>query len=80
MIENVDVEFKELDKLTGKLPSNLSKEIAAFANTLGGEIYIGIKDDGSVVGVEEPDDVMTKISNLIHDTIFPDLIPFVQIQ
>lgn len=80
MIENVDVEFKELDKLTGKLPNNLSKEIAAFANTLGGEIYIGIKDDGSVVGVEEPDDVMTKISNLIHDTIFPDLIPFVQIQ
>ncbi len=80
MIENVDVEFKELDKLTGKLPNNLSKEIAAFANTLGGEIYIGIKDDGSVVGVEEPDDVMTRISNLIHDTIFPDLIPFVQIQ
>ena len=80
MIENVDVEFKELDKLTGKLPNNLSKEIAAFANTLGGEIYIGIKDDGSVVGVEEPDDVMTRISNLVHDTIFPDLIPFVQIQ
>ena len=80
MIENVDEEFKELDKIKGTLPGSLSKDIAAFANTLGGEIYIGIKDDGSIVGVENPDDVMTRISNLVHDSILPDLIPFIQIQ
>ena len=80
MIENVDVEFKELDKIKGTLPGSLSKDIAAFANTLGGEIYIGIKDDGSIAGVENPDDVMTRISNLVHDSIIPDLIPFIQIQ
>lgn len=80
LIENVDVEFKELDKLTGKLPNNLPKEIISFANTLGGEIYIGIKDDGTIIGIDNPDDVMTRISNLVHDSIFPDIIPFVQIQ
>ncbi len=80
MIENIDIEFKELDKIKGTLPGSLSKDIVAFANTLGGKIYIGIKDDGSIVGVENPDDVMTRISNLVHDSILPDLIPFIQIQ
>ena len=33
----------------------LAKEITAFANALGGTIYIGIKDDGSVKGIEQKD-------------------------
>lgn len=47
--ENVDVEFKELDRMTGKLPDSISKEIISFANTEGGEIYIGIRDDQIVI-------------------------------
>lgn len=80
MRENVDVEFKELDRTTGKLPDSLSKEIVSFANTEGGEIYIGINDDQTVVGVHDPDDVMTRISNVVHDTILPDVMPFIQIR
>jgi len=80
MIENVDVEFKELDRMKKTLPESTAKEICAFANTEGGEIYIGIRNDGSVVGVENPDDVMTKLSNTAHDTILPDIIPFLQIR
>lgn len=80
MRENLDVEFKELDRKTGKLPDSIPKEIVAFANTEGGELYIGIQDDGTVVGVAAPEDVMTRLSNIVHDTILPDIMPFLQIR
>ena len=78
--ENLNNEFREADRVTGKLPDGISKEIVSFANTEGGEIYIGIRNDGTVVGVSNPDDVMTRISNTAHDTINPDIIPFLQIR
>lgn len=80
MIESVNVEFKELDRATKALPSSIAKELVAFANTEGGDLYIGIADDGSVVGVDNADSVMNRLTNLIHDSILPDLIPFVQIR
>ena len=80
MQENVDTEFKEVDRIKGTLPDSLSKTIAAIANTAGGEIFIGIRDDGSIVGIDEPDDIMNRISNIAHDTILPDIIPFIQIR
>lgn len=80
MKEGIDVEFKELDKVKGTLPDSIPKEIIAFANTEGGELYIGIRNDGSVVGVADIDDVMTRVSNVAHDTILPDIIPFIQIR
>ena len=49
-IENERLEYKR------ELTEVVKKEVIAFANTLGGDIYIGIEDDGSVVGVAEPDD------------------------
>lgn len=80
MREGVDIEFKELDRKKGTLPDSVPKEIVAFVNTEGGEIYIGISNDGSVIGVENTDDVMTRISNVAHDTILPDVMPFIQIR
>lgn len=80
MIESVNVEFKELDRESGALPSSTAKEIVAFANTEGGDLYLGISDDGSVVGVEDPEDVMGRLTNLVHDAILPDLMPFIQIR
>lgn len=80
MREGVDTEFKELDRVKGTLPDSVPKEIIAFANTEGGELYIGIRNDGSVVGVADPDDVMTRVSNVAHDTILPDVMPFIQIR
>ncbi len=80
MRESLDIEFKELDRKTGKLPESFSKAVISFANTEGGEIYVGIQDDETVVGVDDPDDVMTRISNVAHDTILPDVMPFLQIR
>lgn len=51
MREDINIEFKELDRVTGKLPDSLPKEIISFANTEGGEIYIGIQNYEKVVGV-----------------------------
>jgi len=79
-IENVNTEFKELDWQSKKIPDSVMKTICSFANTEGGDIYIGIRDDGSVIGIDDPDDVMTRLSNMIHDYILPDMMPFVQIQ
>lgn len=48
--ESETVEFKR------ELTENLEKEVIAFLNSeKGGDIYIGIKDDGSVCGVKSPD-------------------------
>lgn len=78
--ESVDVEFKELDRKTGKLPESISKEVCAFVNTEGGELYVGVANDGSVVGVGNVDDTMTRLSNTLRDTILPDVTPFIQIR
>ena len=73
MREDVDTEFKEIDRLNGALPSSISKDMVAFANTEGGELYIGIANDGRIIGVEDTDSVMTRLSSLAHDTIRPDI-------
>lgn len=77
--EGIDIEFKELDRKTGKLPESISKEVCAFANTEGGELYVGVANGGSVVGVGNADDTMTRLSNTLRDTILPDVTPFIQI-
>ena len=72
--ENHDTEYKE-EYVTG-----IGKEVVAFANTNGGTIYIGVRDDGSVCGVENPDDTMLRAASSLRDTIAPDIMPFVSIK
>lgn len=72
--ENVDLEFKEI------YVSDIKKEVIAFANTQGGILYVGVQKDGTVVGVENPDEVMLQISGSVKDSIKPDVMPFVQVQ
>lgn len=78
--EGIDLEFKKINRKTGKLPDSINKEICAFANTEGGELFIGVSDDGCIVGVDDVDDVMTRVSNTIRDNVMPDVIPFIQIR
>ncbi|MCK9537304.1 MAG: putative DNA binding domain-containing protein, partial [Bacilli bacterium] len=67
--------FNESDiiELKESLTDDIKKEIVAFANTNGGTIYIGIKDDGTIVGVNNPIKIMESVSSMIHDSISPDL-------
>lgn len=54
------------------------KEVIAFANTDGGVIYVGLDDDGNVVGLSDVDEEFTRITNGIRDAIMPDVTMFVR--
>lgn len=65
-IESEIVELKE------RYTDNITKEIVAFLNTEGGTIFIGIKDNGEVVGVTKVDETLRKISDIITNQIEPN--------
>jgi ATP-dependent DNA helicase RecG len=68
-------ELKETESIEFKreLNESIKKELIAFANTYGGEIYIGIDDDGKVIGLDNGKRDMEAVSNIIRDAIKPDL-------
>lgn len=55
---------------------DIKKEIVAFANSEGGRLYIGVRDDGTVVGLDDPDGAALQVSNMVRDGIKPDLTMF----
>lgn len=63
-------------ELKSRVTPDICKEVVAFANTRGGTLYIGIEDDGSVSGVDNPDDTVLQLNNMIRDTIKPDVTMF----
>ncbi len=67
--ENQYVEFKS-EKVAAK---DLAEEIVAFANGEGGEIWLGVEDDGRVSGLSRryEEDVM----NICRDAVRPPLTP-----
>jgi len=79
-IENIDTEFKELERDTHKIPDSVSKTLIAFLNTEGGELFLGIRNDGSICGVHDADDTSNRLSSLIHDAILPDASSFISIR
>ena len=70
--ETENIEFKS------QFTENLYKEVIAFVNTKGGTIYIGIDNDGNVIGLSEVDKEYTRITNGIRDAIMPDVTMFIQ--
>lgn len=70
MIENSNTEFKR------EYTDSIRKAVVAFANTDGGCIYVGIEDDGTVVGVADVDDVQKRVISLCRDGIQPDVMMF----
>ncbi len=70
--ESETVELKQI------VVEDIKKEIIAFVNSSGGILYVGISDDGSVVGVENPDMAMQQISNMVRDSIKPDATMFIR--
>lgn len=65
-VESESVELKE------KYTDSIAREMVSFLNSNGGTIYIGIKDNGDVVGVEKVDEVLRKISDVITTQIEPN--------
>jgi ATP-dependent DNA helicase RecG len=57
--ESSYIEFKE----TIHSPDQLSSEMVAFTNSLGGKIFIGLNDDGEITGLEGKD--LKKLQDLV---------------
>ncbi len=72
MFESENIEFKK------GVTDLIYKEVVAFANTDGGIVYVGMDDDGHVVGLEDVDEAYTRITNGIRDAIGPDVTLFVR--
>lgn len=67
----------EVVELKSEVVGDICKEIIAFANTKGGTLYIGVADDGKVLGVENADRVTLQLNHMIRDSIKPDVTMFV---
>lgn len=68
--ESETVELKEF------ITDDIKKEIIAFANCNGGKLYIGVRDDGTVSGLDNPDSIALQLSNMVRDAIKPDVTMF----
>ena len=69
MNEYIESEILELKE---KYTDNIAKEIVSFLNGNGGTILIGVKDNGTVIGVDKIDEVLRKISDIITTQIEPN--------
>ncbi|MCL2138466.1 MAG: putative DNA binding domain-containing protein [Treponema sp.] len=69
--EGLTTEFKR------EYTEEIKKALIAFANTAGGTLYIGVNDDKSIYGVDNPDDVLLQITNTVRSSIKPDITMFV---
>lgn len=72
IFESENIEFKL------QMVDDIYKEIIAFANTDGGVIYVGIDDNGNVVGLDDVDGTYNRITNSIRDAIQPDVTMFIK--
>ena len=72
-IESEKLELKE------KYTDIICKEIVSFLNGNGGTILIGIKDNGTVIGIEKTDDILKKFESKLIELlteIYDITIPF----
>lgn len=62
----------EVIELKAKYTDTICKDIVAFLNTDGGDVIIGVDDNGNVVGIDNVDETSQKISDIITDQIEPN--------
>ena len=69
MAETNDIEFKET--LEASKPKSWLKTVVAFANGTGGSIFWGISDDRSIIGIDNCQKVIEKVTEIIKIKIEP---------
>ncbi len=55
--EGTMLEYKE------SLSSSFARELVAFANTVGGKILLGVRDDGTVKGIADSNDLRARLQD-----------------
>jgi predicted HTH transcriptional regulator len=69
--ESATVEFKR----KSSSPEKIAKEITAFANTLGGILFIGVEDNGDLYGVESEKTELDVVEQACQFCIVPPVVP-----
>lgn len=59
--EGTTLEFKE------SLSASLAREMVAFANTIGGRILLGVRDDGSVAGLNDSNTLRARVQDMARN-------------
>ena len=67
MKEDAHTEFKE------SFTNKIIKAAVAFSNGSGGTIYVGIKDDGEIIGVDNQDVESNRIISSLLDNVRPSI-------
>ena len=67
--ETTEIEFKE--EIEYKKPKSWLKTVSAFSNGIGGTIYFGVNDNREIIGLEDIQKHIEKISELIKTRIEP---------
>jgi len=64
--EGLTVEFKKVGRA---LPDNLFETVCAFLNRIGGDILLGVDDDGDITGIdaEKVEALKTDLGNLSNN-------------
>lgn len=70
--ESENIEYKSI------LVDDICKSVIAFANTSGGIIYVGYDDNGNAIGLDNIDSTYTALTNMIRDSIAPDITMFIK--
>ena len=76
-----NIEYKECrGKNTAMLPEDLWQTIAAFSNTHGGSIFLGVDDNGEIIGLgrQDLDKLQKDVSTLVNNKKF-NKVPKVEI-
>ena len=56
-------------------PESIAGEIVALANSDGGLLFIGVEDDGTIVGCSDPAKVKQTLTNICRDRCRPPITP-----
>lgn len=65
--ESEQLEFKEIVR-----KEDIAKSLCAFLNADGGTVLIGVKDDGTVIGIKDSDKHEAELKNYLVKTIIPE--------
>lgn len=59
--EGTTLEFKEA------VSSSLGREMVAMANTIGGKILLGVRDDGTEIGVKDSNNLRARVQDVARN-------------
>ena len=59
-------------------PESVAGEIVAFANSEGGALYVGVDDDGRIIGLSDANTTFQSLTNICRDRCIPPISPVIE--